>query len=187
MRSSRTVRKAPVGPDEVAGVAVWISFQIVLMFGLRLPKRTGGFNCRHHFSGPKSRSIDVGDGVFRDPLLLVVGIEDRGAIAGSTVVSLPIHRRRIMNLKEELQQLAIAQLLRVKDDLDRLGVGSMIAIGGIGNITAGVSNTRRDDTRVAAQQVLHAPKAATGQDCGFVDDDIFYFSFLDSNSLRYSP
>jgi hypothetical protein len=73
-----------------------------------------------------------------------------------------------MNLKEELQQLPIAQLLRVKDDLDCLGMTPMIAIGSVRNITAGISNSRRDDTRVAAQQVLHAPKAATGQYCGFV-------------------
>jgi len=67
-----------------------------------------------------------------------------------------------MNLKEELQQFSLAQLLRVKDDLDRLGMTSMIAIGGIRNITAGISDSRRDDTRVAAQQVLHTPEAAAG-------------------------
>jgi hypothetical protein len=96
---ARTVRKAPVGPDVVACVAIWISFQIILMFRLGLPKGTSRFYGRYDFSGPNSRGIDVGDGVFRSPLLLVVGIEDRGTIAGSAVVCLPIHRRRIMYFK----------------------------------------------------------------------------------------
>ena len=52
--SSSAMGKAPVGPDVVTGVAVWISFQIVLMFGLSLPKGTGRFYRRHHFSRPDS-------------------------------------------------------------------------------------------------------------------------------------
>src|SRR5579863_4196507 len=112
------MRKSPIGADVVAGVAVWIAFQVVLMFGLRLPKRTCRLYLGHHFSRPNAGGIDVSDSIFRDTFLLVGGIEDRGAIAGSAVVSLSIHCGWIMNLKEELQQLAIAQLLRVKNDLD---------------------------------------------------------------------
>src|SRR5271156_322992 len=162
------VRKSPIRADVMASVAIWIFFQIILMFGLSFPKRTSRLYLRHGFSRPNARGIDVSDCVFCDTFLLVGGIEDRRAIAGSAVVSLPIECGWIVNLKEELQQLAVAQLLRVKDDLDRLGMASMIAIGGVGNITAAISDSRRNDTRVAAQQVLHAPKAATGQDCGFV-------------------
>src|ERR1700722_15665245 len=161
-RLSCPVRKRPIRTDVVASVAIWIAFQIVLMFGLRLPKRTRRLYLRHDFSRPNARGIDVRDGVFCDTFLLVGRIKDRGAITGSTVVSLPIQCGWIVNLKEELQQLAVAQLLRVKDDLYGLGMGAMIAIGGVGNIPAAVSDARRDYTRVAAQQVLHAPKAATG-------------------------
>src|ERR1700678_3413410 len=106
------MRKAPIRPDVVASVAIWISFQIILMLGFGLPEGTGRFYCRHGFSGPNSPGIDVSDGVLRGPFLLLVGIEDRRAIAGSAVVSLPIQCGRVMNLKEKLQQLAIAQLLR---------------------------------------------------------------------------
>ena len=75
--SSGAMGKAPIGPDVVTGVAVWISFQIILMFALGLPKRTGRFYGRYDFSGPKSRGIDISNRVLRGPFLLVVGIEDR--------------------------------------------------------------------------------------------------------------
>ena len=87
------------------------------MLRLGLPKRTGRRYFRDDLSGPGSRGIDVSDGVFRGPLLLIGGIEDRGAIAGSEVVTLPIRGGWIMNLEEELQQLAIALLLGVKDSM----------------------------------------------------------------------
>src|ERR1700722_8699012 len=37
--SSGAMRKAPVGPNVMTRVAIWIAFQIILMFGLSLPKR----------------------------------------------------------------------------------------------------------------------------------------------------
>ena len=46
------------------------------MLGLGLPERTGGRYFGDDLARPKTGSIDIGDGVFRDPLLLVVGIED---------------------------------------------------------------------------------------------------------------
>jgi hypothetical protein len=53
-QSSRTMRKAPIRPDVVAGVAVRISLQIILMLGLSLPKRTSRCYFRHDFAGPDS-------------------------------------------------------------------------------------------------------------------------------------
>ena len=46
------------------------------MLGLGLPERSGGRYLGDDLARPKAGSIDIGDGVFRDPLLLVVGIED---------------------------------------------------------------------------------------------------------------
>jgi len=134
--------KPPIRPDVVASVAIWISFQVILVFVLTSPERTSRFYFGHRFSVPDSRGIDVCDRLFCGPFLLIARIEDRGAIAGSEVVSLPIQSGWIVNLKEELQQLSIAQLLRIKDNLDRLGMISMIAVSGIRNITAGITDSR---------------------------------------------
>src|SRR5580693_2780858 len=108
------MRKPPIRPDVVAGVAIWISFQVIVVFGLSFPERTSRFYFSHRFSGPYSRGIDVGNRLFCGPFLFIACIEDRRAIAASEVVSLPIQCGWIMNLKEELQQLSIAQFLGVK-------------------------------------------------------------------------
>jgi len=53
----------------------------------------------------------------------MAGVEDRGAVIGADVVHLPVERRRIVDLEEELEDVAERGLLRVEDDLDRLRVG----------------------------------------------------------------
>ena len=60
-----------------------------------------------------------------------LGVEDRRAVARADVVALPVAGRRVVDLEEELQQLAVADLRRVEDDLDRLGVLAVVAIGGV--------------------------------------------------------
>src|SRR6478609_5615970 len=72
----RAVRQCPIRPNEVTGVAVRIFLQIILMLGLGLPERSGGCHLGDNLARPKAASVDVGNGVFRDPLLLVAGIED---------------------------------------------------------------------------------------------------------------
>jgi hypothetical protein len=44
---------------------------------------------------------------------------------------------------------------------------SMVAIGGIRHIAAGVADAGVQHAGVAAQQVLHPPEAAAGEDRGF--------------------
>src|SRR6267378_1259056 len=70
------VRQGPVRPNEVTGVAVGIFLQIVLMLGLGLPERSDRCHLGDNLARPKAGSIDIGDGVFCDPFLLVVLIED---------------------------------------------------------------------------------------------------------------
>ena len=84
-----------------------------------------------------------------------------------TIVALAVERGRIVDLEEEFQQLAIADLGGIEDDLDRLGVGAVIAIGGVRHVAAGVADAGRDHARVAADQILHAPEAAAGQNRAF--------------------
>jgi hypothetical protein len=73
-----------------------------------------------------------------------------------------------VNLKEEFKQLPVAGLRRVEDDLDCLGMAVVIAVGRVGYVTASVSDPRRDDTVLASNKILHAPKAPAGQYCAFL-------------------
>src|SRR5262249_23024499 len=104
--------------------------------------------------------------VLGDPLLLVAGVEDRRAVAAADVVALPVLRRRVVDLEEELEQVAERDELGVEDDLDRLGVTLVVAVGRVGDVTAGVADPGRDPAGPLADEILHAPEAAAGQDRG---------------------
>ena len=78
------------------------------MLGLGLPERARRRDLGHHLARPQSGRVDIGDRIFRDPLLLVAGVEDRRTIARAAVVALAVQRRRIVDLEEEFQQLPIA-------------------------------------------------------------------------------
>ena len=91
-------------------------------------------------------------------------IEDGRAIARAHVVALAIARRGVVDLEEELEQVAIGRLLGVERDLDRLGMGAVVAIGGVGYVAARVSDSRGEHSGALADQVLHAPKAASCED-----------------------
>jgi transcriptional regulator with XRE-family HTH domain len=49
-------------------------------------------------------------------------------------------------------------------DLDALGMGAMVAVRGIGDVTTRVTDPGRDDTGKLADQLLDAPEAASGED-----------------------
>src|ERR1017187_5280031 len=93
-------RKAPVGPDEVAGVAQRGGVPIILMFRFRPPERTGRRKLRQHLPRPETRRLHVRDGILGDPLLFIAGVKDHRAIACSSVVALAVQGRRIVNLEE---------------------------------------------------------------------------------------
>ena len=73
-----------------------------------------------------------------------------------------------MDLEEVLQDIPVAGDRRVEDNLDSLGVRAVIAVGGIGNIAAGVTDTCRDDARLLANEILHAPEASTRENCALM-------------------
>src|SRR6266481_3880807 len=101
------------------------------MLGLRLPERTGGRHLRHNFSRPQARGFDIRNGVVRRLLLTLICEENCRTVAGPDVVALTVLRRRIMDLKEKLEQPPVADLLWIENDLDRLGVGAVIAVRGV--------------------------------------------------------
>jgi hypothetical protein len=97
----------PFRPPVVAGVAAGVVSQIVLMFWFGFPEVTGRRHLGDHRGGPEPRCVDIGDGVRRDALLIVIEIEDRRAVAGAEVVALSVLCRRVMYLEKEFQKGAV--------------------------------------------------------------------------------
>src|SRR5215467_9390911 len=149
----RSVRQPPVRSDKVTIVAFWLTLEVILVLRLGFPKRTSRCHFGHHPIRPAARGIDIHDGVFCNPLLFVTHVKDSRTIARSDVVALTIQRGRVMNLKEEFQKLPVTELTRIKDNLDCFGVGSVISIGRVGYVSAGIAYTRGNHARKAAQQM----------------------------------
>src|SRR5690242_11396111 len=133
----------------------------MLWFGL--PERTGRRHLGDYRAGPKARRLDVGDGFARDPLLIVVDVEDRGSVAGADVVALAILGRRVVDLEKEFEQGAVIRLGGVVSDLDRLGVSGVVPVGRVLVLAAGVADPGRFHTWQQTDEVLDAPEAATRQ------------------------
>src|SRR5215469_12822860 len=166
-RGSRAVRQLPVRTDEVAGVTVGITLEIILMLRLGFPELASGRDLCHHLAGPQPRRLDVGDRVVGNPLLLIAGIKNRRTIARAPIIALTVERGGIVDLEEELQHGPEARLCGIEDDLDRLGMAFVIAVSCILHRTASVANACRNHTGLLADQVLHAPETASGQNCAF--------------------
>src|SRR5215212_5937638 len=85
-------REHPVRAREVAGVAVWIPLEVVLVLGLGFPERPRGRRLRDDLPGPETRRFDIGDRVLGDAALFFVEVEDRGPVAHPDVVALTVQR-----------------------------------------------------------------------------------------------
>src|SRR5258708_40261564 len=70
----------PFRADEMAGVAVRDSFQIVLVLEFRLPEISRWRHLGDDLPRPKPGRLDVRDGVLGNMLLLFTDIENGGAI-----------------------------------------------------------------------------------------------------------
>lgn len=67
-------------------------------------------------------------------------------------------RCRIVDLEEELQDLPVVGYRRVVDDLDGLGVGAVVAVGRVGDVTAGVADPGGHHAGLLADEFLHPQK-----------------------------
>jgi hypothetical protein len=76
-------------------------------------------------------------------------------------------------LEEELEDLPITDSGRIKDDLDRFCVCSMIAIGRIGVASTGVANAGCENAVITAKEMLNAPKTTTGEHNTFCSHHLF--------------
>src|SRR5262245_37629569 len=72
-----------------------------------------------------------------------------------------------MDLEEELQKLPIGELRRVEHHFDRFRVRTVVAVRGIRYVAAAVAHPRGGDARQFADQILHSPEAAAGEDRRF--------------------
>lgn len=69
-------------------------------------------------------------------MLIDCGVEDTGAVTFADIVALAV----IMNLKE-FEQRSEARLFRIEDDLYRLGMAAMVAIGGALGLAACIADS----------------------------------------------
>jgi hypothetical protein len=74
----------------MAAVAAGISQEVILVLRFCLPEIARRHDFGDRLAWPQAGSIDIGDSVFRNPLLLFTGVEDRRSIAGAEVVALAL-------------------------------------------------------------------------------------------------
>ena len=125
----------------MASVAIWAALQVVLVFWLRFPEGTGWSDLRYNLSLPKPGSVYVRDRFVCDPFLFLADVENGRTIALPSIVALTIQRGRVVDLEKEFQKLAVAEFFRVKIDLDRFGMRSVIAVRCVRDVAACVTHT----------------------------------------------
>src|SRR5262245_58067017 len=157
----------PIGARVMAGVAVWVALQVILMFRLRLPEIPRRLDLGHDLARPEAGGVYVCDGVLGNPLLLLVDVVDCRPVGATDVIALPIPCGRIVDLEEVFQDPSVTDLLGIEGDLDAFGMGAVVAIGRIRNVAAGIAHTALHDAGHLAGQILHAPEAAASEDCAF--------------------
>src|SRR4029453_8612846 len=183
----RAVRQLPARADVVARVPVRVTLQVVLVLGLGLPERSGRRHLGDHLARPQAGGFDVGDRVLGGLLLRVGEVEDGRPVARSDVVALPVQRGRVVDLEEELEQVPVGDLARVEDDLDRFGVAAVVPVGRVGHVTPGVADPGRDHAGELADEILHPPNTAAGEDGPLGRHDALPVSYTVRTAWRRRP
>src|SRR5207237_5305040 len=96
-------------PEEVAGVSAGVLLQVLLMIVLRRPERAGGNDLGDDFPFPLPRARHLILHALGDLSLLLVVVEDRGAVLGADVVALAVERRRVVHAEEVAEEVLVAQ------------------------------------------------------------------------------
>lgn len=96
---------------------------------------------------------------WRSAFLVLVGIANCKAVRAANIVTLLVLGPRIVDLKEKPQDLATRNPLRVEPDLDPFCMVAMVAIRGVGDVSAGLVHAGRLNAWQLEDQVLHAPKS----------------------------
>ena len=119
---------------------------------------------------PGVGGVELRDVGFGDALLVVVGVEDGGAVGGAGVRALAVERGGVVDGEEDAEELAVGEARGIVDDFDGFGVvgglgGDVVVVGGAGG-AAGVAGGGGEDAFDALEDGLRAPEAAAGEDCG---------------------
>ena len=115
--------------------------------------------------------IELGDVGLGDSFLLVVGVEDRGAILRAGIGALPIEFGGIVSDGEEdAEKFSVGDLRRVVGNLDGLGVAGVavadeFVLGGVG-CAAGVSGGGADYAFDVLEHGLDSPEASARKNGG---------------------
>lgn len=103
--------------------------------------------------------------------LLFGVIEDSGAILRSDVRSLPVFRRRVVILPENIEKLFVGDFCRIKNNLHNFGmpraIGAYHFVCRVLHRPAAVTDGRFENARRRAKGLLHAPEAPGAEGGGF--------------------
>src|SRR5215469_14885250 len=115
-------------------------FQITLVVFLGTPECARRRDFRGDGSAQFAARLERLLGLFRRGFLLRRMEKDRRAVLLAVIGALPVHLRGIVNGPENIQQLLVAELRRIKRDLHGFGVASSVradvALSGILCVTA---------------------------------------------------
>src|SRR3990170_1098898 len=102
-------------------------------------------------------------------VILLRPVEHRGAVLRTHTRPLPIRRRGVMAVPEDIEQLLVGDLRRIVNHLYCLRVsgpvGADVFVGRVLQAAARVAHARGADTRHAPERRLHAPETTGSERC----------------------
>lgn len=108
-------------------VASWVVGQVQLVVVFGIPKHRNRGNLAHNPVLGVKVFLQALLGHSRYLHLLVVMCKYAGSVLRANVAALPVHGSRVMHSKEKVNQLAVTDLLRIKRDLQGLGMACALA------------------------------------------------------------
>src|SRR5207248_10870102 len=96
-------------PEVVAGVAAGVLLQVLLVVILGGPEGAGGDDLGDDLALPFAGAGDLVLDAFGGLSLLVVVVEDRGAVLRADVVTLAVEGRRVVHAEGVAEELLVAQ------------------------------------------------------------------------------
>ncbi len=137
-------------------------FEVLLMILFGAPELAGGDDLGHNRLGKLRLSRFARRASFHQLLRRVV--ENGRAVLRAHIGTLPVERGRVVIAPEDIEQVVIADYMRVEGDLDNFcmacAIGADVFIGWIFCVPAHVADLGRLHSSQAAKRSLHAPKAA---------------------------
>jgi len=151
----------------VAGIAIGMFLQVVLVLCLSVPEIAGGYDFGYDFAGPFARDVQFCDKFFRGILLGFIQVKNCGTIGSAHIIALSVSGCGIVDLEKIFQQFPVRKYSRIENNFNTLCMRAMVAVGSIGYIATGIAHHSRNHTGLMPHQFFNAPETATGQYCLF--------------------